>query len=108
MKSTKLHGLDVLPAGLHVKDVLPAFSDVKHEVRVGKFSHVCASCRKPFNAVRKPRKEIRLYPVDIDVPFAWAYPICGGCVAKYRNGGVLMDGVLAAVEAFHLGEAPAQ
>lgn len=108
MKNTKLHNLDVLPAGLRVKDALPVFADVKHEVRVGKFSRVCASCRKPFTAARKPRKEIRLYPININVPVAWAYPICGACVEKYKKGESSMDSVLASVEAFHLGEVPAQ
>jgi len=104
----KLHNLDLIPEGQKIGDVCPAFSKVEKELRIGKTSKVCASCRKPFTAARKPRQEIRLHAVDLNFPIAWAYPICGRCVAEYQRGGNSRDAVLASVEAFHLGERPAQ
>lgn len=104
----KLHGLDLLPEGKKIGDVCPAFSKVEKEIHLGERSKVCASCRKAFNAVRKARKEIRLYAVDLSIPVAWAYPICGACAAEYRRDAESQAGVLASVESFHLGERPAQ
>ncbi len=104
----KLHGLELLPEGKKIGDVNPVFSRVEKEIHVGERSKVCASCRKPFNAVRKARKEIRLHAVDLAIPIAWAYPLCGSCVARYQRSENDRDAVLAAVEAFHLGERPAQ
>ena len=107
-KFNKLHSLELVPEGKKIGDVNPAYAGVEKEVRIGKTSKVCASCRKPFNGVRKPRKEIRLHAVDLAIPIAWAYPLCGSCVAQYQRGESDRDAVLAAVEAFHLGEVPAQ
>ena len=107
-RNDRLHNIELLPEGQKIGDVHPVFAKVEKELRVGKFSKVCASCRKPFNAARKARKEIRLYAVDLAIPIAWAYPICGACAARYRRGDESRDGVLASVEAFHLGERPAQ
>lgn len=104
----RLHDLDMVPEGKKIGDVLPAYADVTREIRVGKTSKVCASCRKPFNAVRKARKEIRLHAVDLAIPIAWVYPLCGSCVAQYQRGESDRDAILAAVEAFHLGEVPSQ
>ncbi|PKO89470.1 MAG: hypothetical protein CVU18_03975 [Betaproteobacteria bacterium HGW-Betaproteobacteria-12] len=100
----KLHNLEEIPEGMTVGDFNPAFAGIRKEIRVGKFSECCTCCRKPFNAVRKPRRDIRLYPADIAVPIAWAYPICGRCAVLWRNGGSDRESVLAAVEAFHLGD----
>nr|MBL8411660.1 hypothetical protein [Dechloromonas sp.] len=108
MHSSKLHGLEELKPGETIGDINPAFANLKGEIRIGNFAKCCASCRKPFNAVRKKRKEIRLWPVDLGIPLAWAYPICGTCVAAYQRGGDDKEAVLAAVEAFHHGETPAQ
>lgn len=109
MKSTpKLHNLELVPDGQKIGDVCPVFSTVEKELRIGKTSKVCASCRKPFSAVRKARKEIRLHAVDLNIPIAWVYPVCGSCVAGYQRGGDSRDAVLTSIEAFHLGERPAQ
>lgn len=108
MESSRLHSLESLPEGMNIGDVLPAYAGVEREVRIGKASKVCTSCRKPFNTVRKARKEIRLHAVDLNLPIAWVYPVCGSCVARYLRGENDRDTVLAAVEAFHLGEVPSQ
>lgn len=101
MKTNKqLHGLTELPNGKLVGDLLEAFSGIKHEVFIGKPNPVCAGCRKPFDAVRKPRKAIRLYPVNSPIPIAYSFNICGHCLALLRRGGSAKDGVLAAVEAY--------
>ena len=107
-RTDKLHGLELVPDGKKIGDVCATFANVEKEIHIGERSKVCASCRKPFNAVRKARKEIRLHAVDLSIPVAWAYPICGACAVMYRRGDESRDGVLASVEAFHLGEAPAQ
>ncbi|UCV09140.1 hypothetical protein [Dechloromonas denitrificans] len=103
-----LHGLEELPEGKTIGDVCPVFSNVVKELRVGKRSTCCTACRKPFNAIRKPRKEIRLYPLEAVVPVAFAYPVCGVCVAMYQRGGIERESVLAAVESFHYGNKASQ
>lgn len=100
MTGRKLHGMTQLPPGKDVGEVLPVFAGIKHEIFVGKPSPVCASCRKPFNAIRKPRKAIRMYPVDAMLPVAFSYNICGACVRLVANGGADHDAVLASVQAF--------
>ena len=107
-RTDKLHGLELVPDGKKIGDVCPTFANEEREINIGERSKVCASCRKPFNAVRKARKEIRLHAVDFAIPIAWAYPLCGSCAARYQRGENDRDAVLAAVEAFHLGEWPAQ
>ncbi len=108
MANSRLHSLELVPEGKKIGDLNHIFSQVEREVRIGKRSTVCASCCKPFSAVRKARKEIRLYAVDLEIPIAWAYPLCGSCVAQYQRGEDYRDAVLAAVEAFHLGEVSTQ
>lgn len=103
-----LHNVLQLPEGKSLGDVLPAFSNVANEIHLGKRSEVCAACRKPFNSARKPRKEIRLYPVDLPIPIAWAYPLCRCCSRKFGHGGDGRASVLASVEAFHNGEKASQ
>jgi hypothetical protein len=100
MSARKLHSMTMIPEGKTVGDLLPVFSGVKHELFVGKSNPVCASCRKPFNAIRKPRKAIRMYPVAADVPLAYSFNICGACVRLVANGGADHDAVLASVEAY--------
>ena len=104
----KLHSLESLPEGKTVGDIYPAFSKVVKHLRIGKRSACCAACRKQFNAARKPRGEIRLYAIDALVPFAFAYPLCGGCVARCRQAGMERESILAAVESFHYGEKASQ
>jgi hypothetical protein len=104
----KLHNLEQVPEGKKIGDVHPAYAGVEKEIRIGKTSKVCASCRKPFTAARKARKEIRLHAVDLNIPIAWVYPVCGSRVAEYQRGNDSRDAVLASVEAFHFGERPAQ
>lgn len=103
MKS-RLHRLDAIPVGKTVGDLLPVFSGVKGDLRIGKPDSNCASCRKPFTLVRKPRKCIRLYPYSAPIPVAFEYRICGACYAIYQRGGDEREGFLAAVEAYHDGE----
>lgn len=100
----KLHNLEEIPEGMTAGDFNPAFANIKQEVRLGKRSDRCACCRKPFTAIRKARRDIRLYPADLPIPVAWAYPICGCCAVLWRKGGSDRESVLAAVEAFHLGD----
>ena len=66
----KLHDALYIPEGQAVGDVLPAFANVTNERHLGTPNRECASCRKPFNAARKPRKSIRLYPAWKPIPIA--------------------------------------
>lgn len=100
MSDRKLHGMTQLPPGKKVGDVLPIFSGITQEVFAGKPNLDCASCRKPFTAVRKRRKAVRMYPVRAALPAVFSFDICGRCLALYRKGGADRDGVLAAVEAY--------
>lgn len=95
-----LHGMTALPANTKVGDLLPVFSGVEHELRVGKPNTECASCRKSFNQVRKPRKAVRLYLANTQIPVAFSLNICGACFSQYQLGGCRMDAVLASVESF--------
>lgn len=108
MRPHSFFSIEEIPEGKTIRDINPAFADVKEEWRVGKMGLHCASCRKPFNAIRKPRKEIKLYPANLPIPIGWAYHLCGSCVALHRRGGQFRDSVLAAIESFHLGESPNQ
>lgn len=108
MSATKFHSLEELKPGETIGDINPAFAGLKGEVRVGKMNSHCASCRKPFTVIRKPRREIKLYPADLPVPIGWAYHICGGCLALYQRGENARASVLASIESFHLGENPTQ
>jgi hypothetical protein len=89
-----------IPAGKTVGDLLPTFSGVDDEVHVGKPNPECASCRKPFNELRKRRKAVRLYPVASPIPVAFSFDICGRCLGLYQAGGLSREGLLAAVEAY--------
>lgn len=100
----RLHYLDGIPEGKTIGDILPIYANVKEYVHVGEPNKECASCRKPFTAVRRPRKNIRLYPYSALVPVAFSYRVCGPCVAMERHGGDEREAFLAAVEAFHEGD----
>lgn len=104
----RLHNMVPVEEGKTVADILPAFSDVKHDVHIGEPNKECASCRKPFNAVRKARKALRMYPIAASVPIAFSYNICGRCYALHQAGGAARDGMLAAVESFCNGEVAIQ
>lgn len=108
MKRPPLYGLEEIPQGQTIGDINPAFAGLKGEMRVGKMNSHCASCRKPFNAIRKPRREARLYPAELQIPVGWAYHICGSCLAMYQRGGQHHAAVLASIESFHLCEKPEQ
>lgn len=101
---TAMHGMVEIPEGKTVGEVLPTFSGVTTEVFCGQPNPCCASCRKPFDLVRKRRKAVRMYPVNAAIPFAFSYDICGSCLAKYRKGGAERDGVMASVESYCNGE----
>lgn len=108
MSGGKLHGMTLLPPGANVGEMLPTFSGITEEVHVGKPNAECASCRKPFTTVRKPRKAVRMYPVRSALPVAFSFNICGHCLALYQKGGADRDGVLAAVEAYCEGREASQ
>ncbi|HUW37547.1 MAG TPA: hypothetical protein VMV91_09450 [Rhodocyclaceae bacterium] len=95
-----LHNLIELPAGKAVGDVLPAFSEVRDYIHVGSPNAICPGCRRPFSAVRKRRKCIRLFSADALIPIALQYSLCGACVAKHRSGGDAREALLVAIEAF--------
>ncbi len=107
MKHT-MHHIERLPDGQAVAGINPAFSCIKNEIHLGKPSEVCASCHNTFNAVRQPHKEVRLYPINLPIPFAWSYPICRRCSKKLQHGGHGEQSVLAAIESFHYGEKASQ
>lgn len=108
MTERKLHSMTQLLPGQKVGELLPAFSNITQEVFAGKSNPECASCRKPFTAVRKPRKAVRMYPVRSALPVAFSFNICGHCLAMYQKGGADRDGVLAAVEAYCEGRKASQ
>lgn len=99
-----LHGMTPIEEGQTVGDILPAFAGVTNEIHIGTPNPECASCRKPFNAVRKRRKAVRLYPTFTAFPMAFSFDICGHCLALYEQGASARDGVLAAVESYCEGE----
>lgn len=103
-----LHGMSEIPPGMTVGDFLPIFDGIRHEVHVGLTNQICASCRKPFNAARKPRRAVRMYPVTSSLPVAYSFNICGCCWRSIKQGGPAKDGVLAAVEAYCDGKEAAQ
>ena len=96
----RLHGMTPVPDGKTVADLLPSFSSVKNEIHLGTPNPECASCRKPFTALRKRRAALRLYPNWLPLPFAFSFDICGHCLALHQKGGADRDAVLAAVEAY--------
>lgn len=100
--------MQALPAGKRIADLLPIFEGIKGEIHVGEPNDDCASCRKPFNLVRRPRKSIRLYSPDLAIPVAFSYRVCGACLVLFRRGGKDRDAFLAAVEAYHNGIDQAQ
>ncbi|WP_299066982.1 hypothetical protein [Accumulibacter sp.] len=99
---TRLHNLVGVPAGKTLAEVLPAFAGVTNEVHVGQPATECAACRKPFNAVRKRRKSVRLFPAALCqiVPVALQYGLCGRCFAQYQRGGADREAVLVAIDAY--------
>lgn len=103
--SRPLHNIVGIPAGMTIGDLLPVFSEVKHEILIGQPNRECASCGKPFNDLRKRRAIIRLYPADAPVPIVHQLHLCGRCSYLCRSGGAAKDGVLAAVEAYSEGNA---
>lgn len=110
MNRPRLHKLASLRPGETLTGVLPGLRGVTTEVHMGTPATECASCRKPFNAIRKQRKSIRLYPVALCqvIPMAFQYGLCGFCFAQYQRGGDDREAVLAAVDAFSDGEEASQ
>ncbi|MBK8762093.1 MAG: hypothetical protein IPM03_17065 [Sulfuritalea sp.] len=104
MKS-QLHRMVPLPAGKTIGDVLSVFAGIKGEIHLGEPNADCAACRKPFSMVRRPRKSIRLYSPDLLLPVVFSYRVCGACLVLHQRGGESCDGFLAAVEAYHNGNA---
>ena len=99
-KASSLHGMNAVPAGATLADVLPAFAGVKHEISIGTPNRECASCRKPFNEARKRRKVLRMSPAWIPIPVVFSFHICGRCLALHQKGGMARDSVLAAGQAY--------
>lgn len=93
-----------IPKGKSVGDVLDVFSGVKHRFYIGTPNPVCASCRKPFNTERKPRRAVRMYPVRSLAPILFSYNICGCCFALIQKGGADKEAVLVALEAYRDGD----
>lgn len=95
----QLHNMIPIEEGKTVADYLPVFADVRHEIHFG-VNKECASCRKPFNAVRKPRRSLKMYPMPAIIPFCFQFDLCGACYALHQAGGAAKDSMLAAVEAY--------
>lgn len=95
-----MHQLVAVPEGQTLADLIPALLAVKGEIRIGTPNAECASCRLPFNAVRKPRKAIRMCPIQSAIPFVVELRVCGRCYAIHQQGGAGREGVLAAIEAY--------
>lgn len=95
-----LHNMVAIPDGKTVADYLPVFADVRHEIHLGESNKECASCRKTFNSVRKPRRSLKMYPLPAILPFCFQFVVCGACYALHQAGGAAKDSMLAAVEAY--------
>ena len=95
-----LHDMVEITGEMKIDGLLPAFSRIKHEVLIGRPNQECASCSKVFNAARKRRGIIRLYPPDMLVPVILQFHICGRCRDLYRQGGDAHAGVMVAVRAY--------
>jgi len=100
MSNKRLHSMVAVPEGKTLADLIPALSAVKGEIRIGTPNPECASCRLPFDAVRKPRKAVRMCPIQSAVPIIVELRICGRCHALHQAGGAARDGVLAAIQAY--------
>ncbi len=105
-----MHSIVSLPAGQTIADVLPSLSGIKGELRIGEPNKECACCRKPFSVARKPRKVVRLWPVDVAsrLPVAVEFRICGSCLALYQRGGMDRERYFAAVQAYFDGQEAGQ
>ena len=103
--STNTHSMRQIPAGMSVKDLLPAFAEVKKVVAIGTRHQQkdCACCKKPFNAARRQHQGFRLHPVGGQVAITFEYWICRACDIRYRSSAAGRDTVLAAVETFMMG-----
>lgn len=95
------HSMVQIPAGKTVQDLLLQYANVKNELGpIGTPCKVCACCEKPFSETCKPRAEFKIYQVNLSIPVAFLYRICGRCTRKYKKGGRGSDCVLAAIEKF--------
>lgn len=101
-----MHSIVSMPAGQTIADIFTSFSGIKGELRIGQPNQECACCRKPFTVARKPRKVIRLYPVDIasQIPVVVEFRICGACLALHQRGGMDRERCLVAVQAYFDGQ----
>lgn len=80
------------------------FAEVPDRMIVTQASEDCVRCGKRFTAGRMRRMSVRLYPLRPVKDTSVCYSLCGPCSAMYRRGGDEREAVLAAVQAFHLGE----
>jgi hypothetical protein len=103
--SNRLHDIVDIPKGMQIGDLLPAFRGIKHEIVIGEPNRECASCGKPFNAVRKRRARVRLYDPQFFMPVAIQFCICGHCRKLYKFGGGAKGSILAGVQAYYYGNA---
>lgn len=102
--SKPLHRMVELPQGKSIGDINDVYSGVKTHFHIGSPNTVCASCRKPFNAARKPRRQVLIYPAQTRVPVIVSLRICGHCLRLTQLGGAHKESVLCAVEAFFEGD----
>lgn len=102
---SKTHSMTQIPAGMSVQDILPVFAGVTQYVPIGSrhLQKECASCRKPFNAVRRQHQGFRLFPSWAPTPIKFEYYICRKCDVRYRANEEGRNSVLAAVETFMMG-----
>jgi hypothetical protein len=95
-----LHDMVQIPQGQSFGNLLPAFANVKGYIYIGKPNPECASCRKPFSSIRKPRKAIRLAWSRAESPVISTFRICGQCYRLHQQGGIARDSMLASVQAY--------
>lgn len=97
----KINRFEMLPDDVKIGDVLPAFAGVESELHVGTPCNQCAGCHKEFDAVRKPRRAIRIF-LD-PIPLAFQYRLCGRCAAMHQRGGADREALVAGIEKFFFG-----
>ncbi|SOD42222.1 hypothetical protein SAMN06298226_2555 [Nitrosovibrio sp. Nv4] len=96
-----MHNFIQVPEGTTLLDLLGAKRELPS---IGKKSHICASCFKPFNASRRIAGHLRTTSAELFIPVIFIYPLCRGCAEQLKQGGKKEDAVLAAVEKFINGE----
>ena len=99
-KPHPLHDMLHIPEGETLSDLLSRVYGPGMQIIIGKPNEICASCRKPFNAVRPRCKEVNLHRFGVGLPLIFTLHICRSCRNLHQKGGQARDEVLAAIQAY--------